>query len=250
MYQPSIIITSFEEFAIKIFDKIEQIKRGIVFSAATTIDEQNKIIAQYQNELSNFIRDQDAIITAQNGKLASEAFKEVIYIMTALADEMFLSFEWIGKTYWRQHSLEQNFFGTNQAGERLLANINNFMKTKENNNKEIGIAYLYALSLGFKGKLRYGTNFNETCITLKEQLFNMIYHKSPTLYKTEQSLLRQTQENVIIEKLEFRKFTIYNWKNVIISSALIYLLCGYFIWHAHTISIWKSLEIQQAKEKK
>jgi type VI secretion system protein ImpK len=80
--------------------------------------------------------------------------KEIIYLMAAIADEIFLNMEWDGKKYWEDHMLEQRFFGSQIAGEAIFEKINELITERQSPSIEKAEVYLKALALGFKGKFR------------------------------------------------------------------------------------------------
>lgn len=109
-----------------------------------------------------------------------QQFREVIYIMVSLADEIFLNNSWDGKKYWEENMLEQRFFGTQIAGEKIFDNIEKLIE--KNNAESILIAEIYmkTLSLGFKGKYRDSVEQEKLINVHRKNLFDFVerYDKS------------------------------------------------------------------------
>ncbi|MDR1362180.1 MAG: DotU family type IV/VI secretion system protein [Holosporaceae bacterium] len=80
--------------------------------------------------------------------------REIIYLMAAIADEIFLNMAWDGKKYWEDNMLEERFFGSQVAGEVIFEKINELLMGKQLPSTEKAEIYLKALSLGFRGKFR------------------------------------------------------------------------------------------------
>ena len=100
------LVSIFLNFCRLIFNYRSDIK-----SPRNVVDPQ-----QINRELSDIIRtymeqDQTAII--------NRSLKEIIYLMIAMADEIFLNTEWEGKRYWEENMLEKSFWGTQVAGELI-----------------------------------------------------------------------------------------------------------------------------------
>ena len=246
-YRKSLLISSFEAFCLILLEVKKQIENEAFFNVNDTDDDKNAKIAAFQNRLYLFVKEKDSTIAYDSGKLASDTFQEVIYIMISLADEIFLSFEWVGKTYWRAHLLEQKFFGTNQAGEKLLANLDKFLQERHVQDSEIGLIYLYALSLGFQGKLRYEAELDFYLRALKEQVFFTIYKQAPKLYKKQEILFDQAIENVFVEKAQSRDNRMRFMMRVLLVCCGAYLFASHILWHVETNATWKIIKNKSSK---
>lgn len=100
--------------------------------------------------------------------------KEVLYAMTAIADEVFLNMDWEGKHFWEEHMLEAQFFDSQIAGEEIFERIIEVTNQKDALGTEKAEIYLNMLMLGFKGRFR-GTEVENTEINMyKNKLFNFI----------------------------------------------------------------------------
>jgi type VI secretion system protein ImpK len=83
---------------------------------------------------------------------AAEVQRELLYIMIAVADEIFVNLEWPGRPYWQANLLEQQLFHSNVAGERIFRSIETTLVRQDEAAKELAAVYLAALGLGFRGK--------------------------------------------------------------------------------------------------
>ncbi|MDR1551547.1 MAG: DotU family type IV/VI secretion system protein [Holosporaceae bacterium] len=96
---------------------------------------------------------QAALESEENSSFITSS-KEIIYAMAAIADEVFLSMEWVGKKYWEENMLEQRYFGSQVAGEKIFHQIDSTVTKNEPLSVEKAEIYLKILALGFKGKYR------------------------------------------------------------------------------------------------
>jgi len=238
-YKKSLMINIFEEFYTLLLKYKQQVDNEIFFDINDSEEEKNKKIENVQNRLYLFIKDKDAKIAYENGKIASIQFQEVIYIMCALADELFLELDWEGKAYWRTHLLERKFFNTNQAGEKLLMNLDAFLKERNVSDNEVGLIYLYALALGFKGRLRFEEDMAFYLKTLKDNLFSTIYRHAPHFFRKQENVLfKQALQTVFADKIANKDMRIAKWTRIALACVGIYLITSAVVWNIHTNSVW------------
>lgn len=115
-----------------------------------------------------------AFLDSDKATTFSKNTKEVIYAMTAIADEIFLNMDWKGKKYWEENMLETKFFNTQVAGDEIFNRINQLVSEADPLGTEKAEIYLNMLSLGFKGRFR-GTDEEITEINIyRRKLFEFI----------------------------------------------------------------------------
>lgn len=100
--------------------------------------------------------------------------REVVYIMVSLADEVFLNIPWDGKKYWEENMLEQHFFQTQIAGEKIFKKIDKLVAEDNIENILIAEIYMQALSLGFKGKYRGLDEADREINGYRKKLFSFV----------------------------------------------------------------------------
>ncbi|MDR2158391.1 MAG: DotU family type IV/VI secretion system protein, partial [Holosporaceae bacterium] len=131
----------FGMFCLKVFDGKKNAEQ----------DKDNVDYKKLHQSISSFLK----ISLESDGNLSFiESAREVVYAMAAVADEIFLNMDWIGKKYWEENMMEQIYFGSQIAGEEIFNRINDLITDKEPTALEKAEIYLKALSLGFKGKCR------------------------------------------------------------------------------------------------
>src|SRR5690349_24331554 len=57
------------------------------------------------------------------GELGFGLYREVQYVMAALADEIFLQLQWPGAEFWTAHLLETQLFNSHNAGEEFFSRL-------------------------------------------------------------------------------------------------------------------------------
>ncbi len=139
-------------------------------------------------------------LNAQNqiGEFAVSHFQEALYIMVALADEIFLSFEWPGQKRWEDNLLEAQLFHTQIAGELFYNKLDALLEANDPMRNDIAIIYLLSLALGFKGKYR-GEDDSGKITWYREQLYAIVNRRSIDLFHPgREHLVPSTYEHVVI----------------------------------------------------
>lgn len=103
-------------------------------------------------ELLSLVQKQGQAVSRRGEESEQKRFREIQYVMAAMADEVFLNLSWTGKDYWSRNLMEEELFQSHDSGDRFFANLEELLKTRDATRAEVAAAYLLALSLGFRGK--------------------------------------------------------------------------------------------------
>lgn len=114
--------------------------------------------------------------------------QDLLYLISALADEVFLNTEWSGKKYWEDHMLEYEFFKTQIAGNVVFDRIHNLLQNR-NAPAEIVEIYLEVLAFGFQGKYRGIATADIN--NLREQMYNFIVKSKKIAHRESQRLFQE-----------------------------------------------------------
>jgi len=139
-------------------------------------------------------------ITQSGGEFSLNYYREALYIMVALADEIFLNLKWSGRQEWENNLLESRFFGTHTAGTTFFEKLDTYLATRDPSSRDIGALYLWALGLGFQGKYR-GEDFQSEIGPYKRKLYYFIMWRSPELFQGKSPLFRQSYGNIIEDNI-------------------------------------------------
>ena len=110
--------------------------------------------------------------------------KEMIYAMTAMADEIFLNIEWRGKAFWELNMLELKFFGTQIAGEEVYRKINELLEEGNVLSIEKAEIYVKMLSMGFMGRFREQDGGESDIQGYRYKLFDFISKRDSAIAET------------------------------------------------------------------
>ena len=144
-------------------------------------------------DLALFLESQEFGVAHEGGEFLSAYYHEALYIMVALADEIFLNFKWVGQNIWDMYLIEQRIFKTQIAGEKFFENLDYYLLTRDPLKVDLGALYYFALALGFQGKYR-GMNDNGMLQSYMHQLFLYVMRKEPDFQKSTYLLFPEAYE--------------------------------------------------------
>jgi len=184
-----------------------------------------------QHHLYQVLESHSLEATKQIGDFAVTLHEEAQYIMVALADEIFLSFDWIGRKHWENQLLEVRVFHTQMAGELIFQRLATLLKVHDPTHVDLAIMYLYALGLGFRG--RYGEDVaHEDLKKYRHQLLAFITHQSTSLFREGRPYLvdEPYQHNVVNDHRRFLP-EVRLWLMSFAGIAVLYLFVSYLLWY-------------------
>lgn len=106
----------------------------------------------------------------------SKGYRLAQYIMSALADELFLiELEWDGNELWAENLLEYRLFKSSMSGRNLFVYLGKLLKSRNYGpmQREQAIVFLMALQLGFKGQYT-GKSGHQHLMGIRKDLLNFI----------------------------------------------------------------------------
>lgn len=162
---------------------------GMFYDFCIILFDQKKMITQEEpknihNTLKTFIK------THFDHDLQYQYTRDILYIMAALADEIFLNETWGGKKFWEEHMLEYEFFKTQIAGNVIFDRIGELLKNPTAP-ASLCKMYLEILAFGFRGKYR-GTDTEKTDIdAVKNRLYAFIGKLEKFTYRPSRRLFQE-----------------------------------------------------------
>lgn len=238
----SFLVTYFRDFYAEI---IRQKQRALLGLRIVREDEPLEDVAiqvlvdQIASKLMAILKSQSEEAVRQGGEFALTIYQEAQYAMVALADEIFLNMDWIGRSFWEQNILESRVYNTHNAGELVFHRMDTFLVSRDRSRSDLAAVYLMVLGLGFKGKFRDEDTGDLTAY--RHQLFAFITHHPPRLY-SEQIVIfpdayRRTLESGEIKMMMDPRL----WYISILSFLALYLVVTTGIWVAQTFDLSKTV---------
>lgn len=237
----SFLLASFEEF----YSDLLRVQRavvldpwGIAAKAGSDVDRAELRLAAartVQQRLQALLEKQAAEAGQRRGDHGAGMYREAMYVMTALADEVFLNLEWEGRSAWAANLLETRIFGTQVAGERIFQRIEQFLRERDTTHREIEVIYLLALSLGFEGRYRGGSS--EEPARLRRALYTLVYPRQPSVLNGERALFPQAYMHTLQRREPIRLPTIGRWSAALVAVLIVYLTVAHVAWVDVTLDI-------------
>lgn len=202
------------------------------------------------DRIYGFLLNQYDYVERHGGGFAVRYYKEVQYIMVSLTDEVFLNLDWIGKEEWEDNLLESKIFNTQIAGERFFENIDKFLEVRDAANSDVGVLYIIALGLGFKGKYR-GLDDQGILQKYRKKLYARVMHDTPYLLEESHLLFPQAYQTTIDQRASIKMPNLRFWYILLGGAIGLFLLISSLIWVVTTSPIEKALyALEQGLNKK
>lgn len=167
----------------------------------------------------------------EGGDFAVEVYRRAEYAMAALADEIFINLDWIGRDTWREHLLEMKLFGTHRAGDLLFERIEELLRDRDSVYSELARIYLMVLALGFQGKFRGATDADRQIENYRRRLFRFINGRDPLACRGDEALVPQAYQSTADERAQHSELPYLRpWLLVTALLLTIWIGGSYAIW--------------------
>ena len=207
--------------------RIEKHAQGSTSDEASSEED---TIHPVQIKLLSILEEQVLEARRQGGEYGISYYKEAQYAMAALADEIFLNMDWIGKEPWKSNLLESKLFGSHVAGELIFQKVDNILKERDPAFTEISTIYLLTISLGFKGRFR-GREDSGQLDDYRKRLFRYIFQRDPDLSQSSRQLFPDAYAYTLEQGTGRRLPHLRKWIALIVGLIVLGLLVSYGIWH-------------------
>ncbi|WP_085316768.1 DotU family type IV/VI secretion system protein [Derxia lacustris] len=195
---------------------------------------------QLHHHLRNLIELQDMQARRGAGRSASGHAEQLRYLKAALADEILLNRPWAGRAVWPGHLLEAALFQTSVAGDRVLDAIERLLADREPAARPLARLYLFALALGFEGRLRGADGATATLRGLRGELYQFVYQREPGIGERGQLLAPQAYANTPSHLAPRRQRRVARWAVVWLIGLLGLLTVSELLW------LWPTWPLRQA----
>jgi type VI secretion system protein ImpK len=171
-------------------------------------------------------------------RLTQSQVNEAKYIITVLADEIFLNIRWDGSRFWRFSLLEKQMFQSEIAGEKIFQMLDELILDTSYPNNELIFLYLMAISLGFKGKYRDYEDDGRLG-WYKERLYSIIHKKSARLFYPGRSGMIESCYFYTFSDAKEKSFIpdVNFWNCTVIAIVILYIVISYVVWFSSTDQI-------------
>jgi len=191
-----------------------------------------------ERHLENLIELQTLESKREGSRFELESIADARYLKAALADEILLNTEWIGRDTWTSHLLEAALFRTSVAGDRVFERIEEILSQREPSKRDIARLYLFALALGFQGRYR-GMGEETRLGGLREELFQFVYQRLPEMTARERVLTERPYASTLSHIAPRKLPTLTRWTVGFMLSLVALLAVSEILW------VWQSWPVRQ-----
>ncbi|MDR0552896.1 MAG: DotU family type IV/VI secretion system protein [Holosporales bacterium] len=210
-------------------DSVSIPSKGSLEVEATIVKVQKKLISSIDKIFE---------VISSRSRLGSKKIDEVKYIITVLADEIFINMKWEGAKFWRFSLLEKQIFQSEVAGEKFFAMLDEFLSNMNNIQEEMAFLYLMAISLGFKGKYRGQEDMPEYISWYKDRLYSILHNKPSRLfYPGRQNMINQCYEHTFMDHDKKEIPDTRFWSICIMAIVTAYIAVSFAVWFGITNEI-------------
>lgn len=221
----------FKEFYSHVYTVKKMIMAGVIDWQQITTEEvspdlsdrdKTQLLAAYVKAALN---DQMEYVSANTNALEFSVYQRASYLMSALADEIFLlQISWFGAPYWNEFSIESGVFETCHAGDEYYRRLQALMDKEvlTGLEKQLAMIYIMTLQLGFRGSLR---GHEKAVLELRHKLLPLTGHGGNLrhLFPSAYAFVRNP---VIAQKLE----PFANWNKLLFFGLAAYLVLTSGVW--------------------
>jgi type VI secretion system protein ImpK len=233
--QQSFLIQYFNTF----FEEVVRQKQRAIVAAQRPdtsapqmgVDANHRLVESMAQVLEELISKQHTQVLHNGGEYALSLYREVQYVMVALADEIFLSFKWAGRSLWEEKILEERVFNSHISGERVFERIEELLLNHNADKDDLAKVYLFALGLGLKGKY---SEDSQAIASYKRRLFLFTAHHHQRIAEPEYLLFTpaygQLLENDAVRFLPNARI----WHTVLYVCLMSLMFLSYVFWYSAT----------------
>jgi len=245
------LLEKFQNFYTEVIRLKQQARVGVLAVAVAAGSEGNSTtsasVDQSAIEIWNAVAeylDREKLQVARAGtSMMTDAYLELLYVMAAVADEVFVHLEWEGQQYWLDHLVEVRFFRSRIAGERIFRNIHSVLARQDPAAEELAAVYLTALALGFRGQY-WGGDTTEI-VRCRLDLLQYLARSNPKLIEDPKRFFPDAYRYTIQEGIAAQLPSPATWWYVAAGVVLVWLIISTIAWLALTGRI-RNLEKQNA----
>lgn len=242
------LLQHFHQFYVRLEELKTMAKAGTwIYSDDAKIEKQqskdddSKLSSnQVYQELISMFESQQIAAGKSGGEMGATLYNNALFIMTAIADEVFLTMSWAGQEAWSRFLLETKFFGSNAGGDIFFLKLDSLLKERDPVYTEIAIMFLLALSLGFRGKY-HGVNDAGAIEKYKDQLYTFIFQKPPDLNHMDKKLFADSYMHTLEKESKTVIPGLKKWYGFVALLAVSLLGVSHIIWMQMTGDISKTV---------
>jgi len=179
------------------------------------------------------LKQQERNCSADAASEAGQLERKALYLMAALADEIFIfELDWPGCDAWLPVLLEHSMFGTSNAGSRFFSMANQLVRDNLRSPMQMDFAaiFLLAMELGFKGCFR-ARQAQAELVQVRNQLYRIVAISGENGgHEPKSAAFAQAYAYTLTGRADERLAPVSPWCNLGLYGLVGYLLLSTVIW--------------------
>lgn len=225
----SLLVEQFRSF----YGELTRLKSEAQAETVASEEEIIDRVSRIQQRILELFQTHEQEVQSVGGERLRDRYLKVRYVMTALADEVFLEFDWYGRRYWYNHLLELKLYDSQNAGERFFALVEALLDEEGAQKVDLAKIYLFALVVGFEGKFRDAEEA-EVLERYKRRLYRFIERAKPSELDEGVELLKEPYRHTLDRGEGELLPNLRWWATSLGLTAVVYLLLSSLIWWYYT----------------
>lgn len=235
----AVVLTHKKEVERRIEQQTREADQGEAIELPSEEESQRRA-EEIQRDLRERLEEQAQDVLRRGDEREQRRFREMQYVMVAFTDEVFLTLNWEGQDYWREHMLEERLFATHQAGTQLFANMDELLRQRDPTRADVAAAFLLALSLGFRGRY-HGASGDTEIERRRLQLFAFLFQRNPGL-SDESQLYAQSYAQTLTGKPQSWLPALRPWLLGIAAVLGLYVIASHILWGVESSRISRMID--------
>lgn len=230
--EDAFVLQCFREF----YTQVIRLRRGVlanpwgIAQAGSTPERDQELrqgAAQRVSDLLLATLERQALEAGRRaGELGASFHREAQYVMSTLADEVFLHLEWEGRGAWAANLLETRMFGTHVGGDLFFRRLDALLQEQDPVKRPLVGVYLMALSLGFQGRHR-GRDAGELLAAFRQRAFAFAFPGHRSVLRGERRLFPDAYAHTAAGGDPVRLPHARRWIAAAAAAVLLYLLASH-----------------------
>lgn len=200
--------------------------------------EPNAVAHTLAKHLENLLELQTLESRRESNRFELENVADARYLKAALADEILLNTQWVGREQWTAHLLESALFRTNIAGDLVFRRIEQILSDREPSRRDMARLYLFALALGFQGKYR-GAGQVDRLRSFREELFQFVYQRQADFSGRDRVVSERAYASTLSHIAPRKLPTLSRWTALFLLGIVALLAISELLW------LWQSWPVRQ-----
>lgn len=166
------------------------------------------------------------------GGEAAQRYPDAQYAMAALADEIFSTLEWEGRSSWSKFAIEQKLYRTRAAELEVFKRIDRLLKESPDSvvARDLARVYLLVLAAGFQGKWR-AFGLKRPIAEYRRRLYEYVHGGDALMiYAPDRKMFPEAASRTLAGQAVARYSTAQRWVAILAFLAVSYAVVAHIAW--------------------